>query len=87
MTKNEIKLELIKWLTDLEEEKLLLKLKAAKDDIIYAEESKSKIIGYRPNNSPVIKSDFLTSIQHAESQIQNGEFIPLERLEMEIENW
>ncbi len=87
MSKDAIKVELIKWLTNVEDEQLLLKLKAAKDDIVYVEESKSKIIGYRPNNTPVIKSDFLSSIQQAENQIKNGEHISLEQLEIEIENW
>jgi len=87
MTKNDIKIELIKWLSEVDDEALLIKLKAAKDDIIYTEESKSKIIGYRPNNSPVIKSDFLAIVQQAENQINSGEFSTLEQLEIEIENW
>lgn len=87
MSKNDIKIELITWLTNLDDEQMLRQLKAAKDDIIFVEESKSMVIGYRPNNSPVIKSEFLTIIQQAQNQIKSGEFTTLEQLEKEIENW
>jgi len=87
MTVNDIKIELISWLSNLENESIIKKLKAAKDDLIFSEESKSMVIGYLPNNSPVIKSEFLISIQQAERQIENGEFVTLEQLEQDIENW
>ena len=87
MTTSDIKIELIKWLSNIENAELLSKLKQAKDDLIFEEESKSMVIGYRPNNAPVIKSEFLRCIQQAEHQVENGEFTYLENFEVEIEKW
>lgn len=84
---DKLKLDLITWVTAQNDMELLKKLSEARDDIEFEEKSKSMIIGFRPNNSPVIKSDFLKSIQQAENQIKNGEFLTLENFELEVENW
>ncbi len=87
MSTNDLKIELISWVTSQSDEELLKRLMEAKEDIDFEERSKSLIIGKRPNNSPVIKSDFLKCIQQAEHQIENNEYLTLEQFESEIENW
>ena len=87
MAINDIRVELISWITSQKDKSLLLRLMEAKDDIDFEEKSKSMVIGFRPNNAPVIKSDFLKCIQEAISQIENGECLSLENFESEVENW
>ncbi len=87
MSINDLRIELITWVTSHTDRSLLLRLKEAKEDIDFEEKSKSLVIGYRPNNSPVIKSDFLKCIQQAQHQIDNGEFLSLENFEAEVESW
>ena len=87
MSINDLRIEIISWVTSQSNEKLLTRIKEAKDDIDFEEKSKSLIIGKRPNNSPVIKSDFLKCIQEAEHQIKNKEFLTLESFESELEGW
>lgn len=84
---NELRIELISWITSQKDKSLLVKLKEYKDDIDFEEKSSSMIIGYRPNNAPVIKSDFLKCIQEAMNQIENGECLNLESFETEVEGW
>ncbi|MFK7756263.1 MAG: hypothetical protein AB8B53_04950 [Flavobacteriales bacterium] len=87
MSVNDLRIELISWITNHSDKDLLIRLKQAKDDIDFEEKSKSMIIGYRPNNAPVIKSDFLKCIQEAIKQIDNGESLNLESFEAEVEAW
>ncbi len=87
MSINDLRIELISWITTHSDEDLLVRLKQAKDDIDFEEKSKSMVIGFRPNNTPVIKSDFLKCIQEAISQVDNGESLSLENFEIEVESW
>ena len=87
MSINDTRLEIISWIATQQDESLLVRLKQAKDDIDFEEKSKSMVIGFRPNNAPVIKSDFLKCIQEAMSQIDNGEYLVLEDFETEVEGW
>lgn len=87
MSVNDLRIKLITWITNQEDKALLCKLHEALEDIDFEEKSKSMVIGFRPNNTPVIKSDFLRNIQQAEYQIENGEFLSLENFEIEVENW
>ncbi len=87
MSINDLRIELINWVTSQSDEKLLIRLLESKDDLDFEEKSKSLVIGKRPNNSPVIKSEFLKCIQQAEHQIQNNEYLSLESFESEVENW
>ncbi len=87
MSTNDLRIEIISWVTSQSDEKLLTRIKETIDDIDFEEKSKYLVIGKRPNNTPVIKSEFLKCIQQAEHQIQNNEFLTLENFESEVETW
>jgi len=84
---NQKKINIISWVASQKNPELVQRLEEALDDIKFEEDSKSMIIGVRPNNTPVIKSDFLKCIQQAEHQIDSGEYTSLDTFELDIENW
>jgi len=45
------------------------------------------IVGYRASGMPITKSQFVQDIKEAERQIERGEFVSLEDLEKESEEW
>ena len=55
--------------------------------IAYDEDSKTKIIGYRPNSIPVIKSEFLDAIVQSLREVNDGSFYTVDQLEKESETW
>ena len=55
--------------------------------ISYDEDSKTKVIGFRPNGVAVIKSDFLADIIETMKSVNEGSFITLEELDKRSENW
>lgn len=45
------------------------------------------VVGYEVDGTPIMKAQHIKSIKEAEDQIDRGEFITLEDLEKESENW
>ena len=81
------KLEIIKWITTEEDPDAIHRVKRLVDDIEYDKASDSMIIGFRFNGGKVIKSEFLRLIAQAEQGVSSGEFVTIEELEKESENW
>ncbi len=81
------KLRLIEFILAEHEEESIRKLEKAAYRIAYDEDSKTKIIGFRPNGVAVIKSDFLDGITQSLKEVTTGEYISLEELEKRSENW
>lgn len=55
--------------------------------IAYDEDSKTKIIGYNMNSTPVLKSDFLSTIVQSLREVEAGDFHTFEKVEKESETW
>ena len=81
------KLKIIQWVIEENDPDAIKRVKQLVDEIQYDQVSDSMVIGFRFNGGKVIKSDFLRCIAEAERGISSGEFVTLEELEKESENW
>ncbi|OQX80558.1 MAG: hypothetical protein B6D61_01850 [Bacteroidetes bacterium 4484_249] len=45
------------------------------------------VVGYHPDGTPITKLEFVNDIKEAEEQIERGEYLTIEKLEKEAENW
>ena len=45
------------------------------------------IVGYEANGKPITKKAFIKRIEKAEADIKKGNFVTIEELEKESENW
>lgn len=81
------KLKIIDWVIDQKDSEYLQNVQNLIDGINYDEDSRTKVIGLRPNGSEVIKSQFVSCILMSENNIKNGEYMTFEELEKESENW
>ena len=81
------KLSIIEWVMAQKDSENLQQVQGLLSGIDYDEESKTKVIGYHPNGTEVIKSQFASCIVMSENNIPNGEFMTFEELEKETENW
>jgi hypothetical protein len=48
---------------------------------------KTLIVGYEADGRQITANKFLTDLKEAESQIESGDFLTLEELEKETDNW
>lgn len=81
------KLRLIEFILQEHNEESIARLEETTVRIAYDEDSKTKVIGFRPNGVAVIKSDFLDAIAQSIREVESGEYITLEELEERSENW
>lgn len=84
---NHRKLRLIEFILKEEHVEAIAKMEEIAFQIAYDEEAKTKVIGFRPNGVAVIKSEFVDSIVHILRDIERGEYISMEQLEIRSENW
>lgn len=50
-------------------------------------EENNPIVGYTPEGEPIKKSQFLADLKEAEEQIKQGQYLTIEDLEKESEQW
>ena len=81
------KLRLIEFILQEHNEESIERLEELTYRISYDEDSKTKVIGFRPNGVAVIKSDFLADIIETMKSVNEGSFITLEELDKRSENW
>ncbi|WP_306643787.1 hypothetical protein [Sanyastnella coralliicola] len=81
------KLRLIEFILQEHDEESIERLEELTYRISYDEDSKTKVIGFRPNGVAVIKSDFLADIIETMKSVNEGNFITLEELDKRSENW
>ncbi|MCH2198042.1 MAG: hypothetical protein MK081_04620 [Flavobacteriales bacterium] len=81
------KLRLIEFILQEHNEESIERLEELTYRISYDEDSKTKVIGFRPNGVAVIKSDFLADIIETMKSVKEGSFITLEELDKRSENW
>ena len=81
------KLRLIEFILQEHDEESIERLEELTYRISYDEDSKTKVIGFRPNGVAVIKSDFLADIIETMKSVNEGSFITLEELDKRSENW
>lgn len=82
-----LKLELIRWVAELEDTEMLQALYDRMAELAYAKDSDTKVIGYYPGGGDVIKSRFVQGIVQAEMSITEGRYLTLSELERQSENW
>ena len=82
-----LKLELIRWVAELEDTEMLQALYDRMTELAYAKDSDTKVIGYYPGGSDVIKSSFVRGIVQAELSVTEGRYVTLTELERQSENW
>lgn len=81
------KLRLIEFILQEHDEKSITQLEELTVSIAYDEDSKTKIIGFKPNGKAVVKSDFLEQIVKSLQEVADGTFTSLEDLEKESDKW
>lgn len=84
---DERKLKLIASILEETDPKALDILEQKVAEISYDKASHSKLIGFRPNGSKVIKYDFMRCITQTLDNLNHGEFIALDELERRSQNW
>jgi hypothetical protein len=82
-----LKLELIRWIADLEDRDMLEDMHHRMTELAYAKDSDTRVIGLTANGGDVIKSRFVRGIVQAEMAMREGEFLTLRELERQSENW
>lgn len=45
------------------------------------------IVGHKPSGEPILKDAFIAKIKESEAQIERGEYLTIEELEKESEQW
>ncbi|WP_428223672.1 hypothetical protein [Flavobacterium sp.] len=75
------KLELVDWLLHINDEAKLKKVIALKT-ILDKEAVATSINGY-----PIDREEYIQMVKEADERISSGQFITMEDLEREIENW
>ena len=83
----ERRLKLIAAILEETDEKALDILEKKVAQITYDKVSHSKVIGFRPNGTKVIKSDFMQCITQTLDSLNHGEFIAMDELERRSQNW
>lgn len=81
------KLKLIASILEETDPKTLDILEQKLAEISYNKASQSKVIGFRPNGSKVIKYEFMRCITQSLDNLNHGEFIALDELERRSHNW
>lgn len=81
------KLRLIEFILGEHNEESFERLEKVAYRIAYDEDSKTKVIGFRPNGVAVIKSDFLDAIVQTMKEVERGDYLSLEELESRSESW
>lgn len=76
-----IKLDLIQWLANLQDVKIIQHIASIK------EQQSQKTNHYILPGEPMTEDEFVGRIQSARSRIQNGQFTTMEDLEKEMETW
>jgi hypothetical protein len=81
------KLRLIEFILAEHNEESIERLEKVAYRIAYDEDSKTKVIGFRPDGVAVIKSDFLDGIVQTMKEVERGEYLTLEQLETRSDSW
>jgi len=50
-------------------------------------EKKHEVVGYRADGTPISKDELIKDLQEAEDQITRGEYLTIDELEKESEDW
>lgn len=82
-----LKLELIRWIAELEDPHLLEDMHHRMTELAYAKDSDARVIGFNAAGGDIIKSRFVRGIVQAELDIRGGEYLTLRELERQSENW
>ncbi len=80
------KLQLIEWLVQLQDVNLLRRVK----ELMQHDQenaSETDIIGYRAGGEAITVADLKAKITSAEEQIDRGEYLTVEQLRKESEQW
>lgn len=81
------KLDIISWVVKEDDESAIGRIKELIDDIEYERKSDAKVIGFGVNGAKLFKSQFILSIRQSERGIKSGEFLTVDELEKQSENW
>lgn len=76
-----IKLDLIQWLANLQDVKILQQIASLKET--QSNEGQNYVVP----GDPMTKDELVIRIQAAQNRIQNGQFTTMEDLEKEMEEW
>ncbi len=49
--------------------------------------NENSIVGYEPSGKPIYKNEFIARIKESEAEIERGEYLTIEELEKESEQW
>jgi uncharacterized coiled-coil DUF342 family protein len=83
MSTAEIRKELQSYINKADERFINMVYAMAKE---YSKNSE-QIVGYQPDGRPVTKIELLNDLKEADEQIERGEYLTIEELEREANNW
>jgi hypothetical protein len=55
--------------------------------MLLKKQAQNDVVGYTANMKPLTKKAFIKRIEKAETQVKKGQYVTIEELEKESENW
>lgn len=84
MSAAQLKTELHKYLDAVKDETFLRAVHSMFNTYLQHSEA---VVGYRSNNEPITQQQLLADLEASEAQIERGEYLTIEELIQEAEQW